>query len=98
MITKEPRVLTMDRVQMSGGERKMLADHAIVDLAADNSVQHVHADGNVRVSNAGRNAGALAAGRDEAGRQQHGGVGAVLPAEWISSRSSREPADTRARC
>ena len=50
MITKEPRLLTMDSVQMSGGERKLLADHAIVNLGADNSVQHVYADGNVRVS------------------------------------------------
>jgi lipopolysaccharide export system protein LptA len=53
MITKEPRLLTMDSVQMSGGERKLLADHAIVNLGADNSVQHVYADGNVRVSNVG---------------------------------------------
>ena len=52
-ITKEPRLLTMDSVQMTGGERKLLADHAIVNLGADNSVQHVDADGNVRVSNAG---------------------------------------------
>ena len=77
MITKEPRLLTMDSVQMIGGERKLLADHAIVNLAADNSVQHVYADGNVRVSDAGRNAGALAACRDDAGREQHGGIGAV---------------------
>ena len=53
MITKDPRLLTMDSVQMTGGERKLLADHAIVNLGADNSVQHVYADGNVRVSNVG---------------------------------------------
>ena len=52
-ISKEPRLLTMDSVQMSGGEGKLLADHAIVNLGADNSVQHVNAEGNVRVSNAG---------------------------------------------
>ena len=52
-ISKEPRLLTMDSVQMSGGEGKLLADHAIVNLGADNSVQHVNAEGNVRVSNPG---------------------------------------------
>ena len=52
-ITKEPRLLIMDSVQMTGGERKLLADHATVNLGEDNSVQHVYADGNVRVSNAG---------------------------------------------
>ena len=76
-ITKEPRLLTMDSVQMSGGERKLLADHAIVNLGEDNSVQHVNADGNVHVSNPRRNAGALATGRYDAGRQQYGGIGVV---------------------
>jgi lipopolysaccharide export system protein LptA len=51
-ITKEPRVLTMDSVQMTGAQRKLLADHATVYLGADNAVQHVNAEGNVRVSEA----------------------------------------------
>jgi lipopolysaccharide export system protein LptA len=49
-IAKEPRVMTMETVQVEGGDRKLLADHATVDLAADNSVQHVTATGNVRMS------------------------------------------------
>jgi lipopolysaccharide export system protein LptA len=52
-ITKEPRVMTMEGVQMTGESRTMLADQAIVNLAADNSVQQVNAFGNVRLNDAG---------------------------------------------
>src|ERR1017187_6141612 len=52
-ITKEPRVVTMESVQMTGESRTLLADEAIVYLAADNAVQRVNAMGNVRLSDAG---------------------------------------------
>jgi lipopolysaccharide export system protein LptA len=52
-ITKEPRVLTMESVQMSGASRTLLADEVIAHLAADNSVERVNAVGNVRMSDAG---------------------------------------------
>jgi lipopolysaccharide export system protein LptA len=51
-ITKEPRVLSLETAQVTGQERKVLADHAIVSLAEDNSVQQVNATGNVRLSDA----------------------------------------------
>ncbi len=51
-ITKEPRVLTLESVQVESRERKLLADHTIVDLGEDNSVQHIWAKGNVRVTDA----------------------------------------------
>jgi lipopolysaccharide export system protein LptA len=51
-ITKEPRVLTLETVQVTTQERKVLADHAIVNLGEDNSVQQVNALGNVRMSDA----------------------------------------------
>jgi lipopolysaccharide export system protein LptA len=51
--TKEPRLITMQGVQMTGQDRTMLADDAIVHLAEDNSVQRVNATGNVRLSDAG---------------------------------------------
>jgi len=49
-VTKEPRVLTMDSVQVEGTGRKLLADHATVNLGDDNSVQQMNASGNVRMS------------------------------------------------
>jgi lipopolysaccharide export system protein LptA len=52
-ISKEPRVLTLDGVQTDGAGRTMLADHAIIDLAADNSIQDIHAAGNVHLSDQG---------------------------------------------
>jgi lipopolysaccharide export system protein LptA len=52
-ITKEPHVVIMESAQLEGKDRKVLADHAVVDLAADNSIQQVHATGNVRLSEAG---------------------------------------------
>jgi lipopolysaccharide export system protein LptA len=52
MITKEPRGLTLDSAQVAGGGRKLLADHATVDLGADSAVQRVQAAGNVRMSDA----------------------------------------------
>jgi lipopolysaccharide export system protein LptA len=52
-ITKEPRVLVMETVQVTGGGRKLLADTASIDLAGNNSVQHVHALGNVRIGDSG---------------------------------------------
>jgi lipopolysaccharide export system protein LptA len=52
-ITKEPRVLVMESVQVTGQERKLLADSATINLGEDNSVQHVHAVGNVRMSDSG---------------------------------------------
>jgi lipopolysaccharide export system protein LptA len=51
-ITKEPRVLTLETVQVTGGDHTLLADHAVVNLGADNSIQHVDAMGNVRMSDA----------------------------------------------
>jgi lipopolysaccharide export system protein LptA len=52
-ITKEPRVLVMESVQVTGQERKLLADSATMNLGEDNSVQQVHAVGNVRMSDSG---------------------------------------------
>ncbi len=52
-ITKEPHVVILESAQLEGRERKVLADHAVVDLAADNSIQEIHATGNVRLSEAG---------------------------------------------
>jgi lipopolysaccharide export system protein LptA len=52
-IAKEPRVLTLESVELTGGDRKVLADHAVVDLGEDNSIQHVDATGNVRMSDVG---------------------------------------------
>ncbi len=49
-ISKEPRVLTLETVQVAGSERKLLANQAIVNLSADNAIQHVNATGNVRMS------------------------------------------------
>ena len=51
-ITKEPRLVTMQGVQMTTQSRTMLADDAVVHLAPDNSVQRVNATGNVRLSDA----------------------------------------------
>lgn len=50
-IGKEPRVITMETVQMDGEGRSMVADHAVINLAADNSMQHVTGTGNVHLSN-----------------------------------------------
>jgi lipopolysaccharide export system protein LptA len=52
-ITKEPRILEMESVQVTGAGRKLLADRATVNLGEDNSVQHVNATGNVRMSDSG---------------------------------------------
>jgi len=52
-ITKEPRVLVMESVQVVGQDRKLLADSATINLGEDNSIQHVHAAGNVRMSDSG---------------------------------------------
>jgi lipopolysaccharide export system protein LptA len=52
-ITREPRELTLDGAEISGGGRKLAADKAVAYLAADNSVQRVEAEGNVRLSDAG---------------------------------------------
>jgi lipopolysaccharide export system protein LptA len=52
-ITKEPHVVIMESAQMEGSQRKVVADHAVVDLAADNSIQQIHATGNVRLEEAG---------------------------------------------
>jgi lipopolysaccharide export system protein LptA len=52
-ISKDPRVLTMEQVTMSGQGRTMLANHAVMDLAPDNSIQNIHATGDVRLSNEG---------------------------------------------
>lgn len=52
-ITKEPRVLVMQSVQVTGEGRKLLADLATIDLAQNNSVKQVHATGNVRMGDSG---------------------------------------------
>lgn len=52
-ITKEPRVLMLDTVDLTGGDRKLLADHAVVDLRQDNSIEKMNATGNVRLSETG---------------------------------------------
>ena len=51
-ITKEPRLVTMQGVQMTTQSRTMLANEAVVHLAQDNSVQRVNATGDVRLSDA----------------------------------------------
>ena len=43
------KLLTLEQVVMTTGERKLWADHAVAYLAADNSIQQVHASGNVRL-------------------------------------------------
>ncbi len=52
-ISKEPHVVILDSAQLDGTQRKVLADHAVIDLGGDNSIQQVHATGNVRLSEAG---------------------------------------------
>jgi lipopolysaccharide export system protein LptA len=52
-LTKTPRVVTMENVEMTSQGRTVLADQAIVHLAEDNAVQWVNAVGNVRLSDAG---------------------------------------------
>jgi len=52
-ISKEPHVVVMESAQLEGKTRKVLADHAVVDLGADNSIQQIHASGNVRLDEAG---------------------------------------------
>ncbi len=49
-ISKEPRVLVLETVQVAGSERKLLANQAVVNLSSDNAIQHVNATGNVRMS------------------------------------------------
>jgi lipopolysaccharide export system protein LptA len=49
-INKEPRVLTLETVELTSGDRKLLADHAVADLAEDNSIKQVNASGNVHMN------------------------------------------------
>ena len=52
-ITKEPRQLTLEAVQISGAGRTIRAEHTVAHLAADNAVQRVDATGEVRLSDSG---------------------------------------------
>jgi len=52
-ITKTPRVLTLETVELTSGDRKLVADHAVADLAEDNSIKQVIATGNVHMREAG---------------------------------------------
>lgn len=52
-IGKEPHVVILEAARLEGAGRKVLADHAVIDLGADNAIQQVHATGNVRLSEAG---------------------------------------------
>jgi lipopolysaccharide export system protein LptA len=52
-ITKEPRVLTLETVALASGDRKLVADHAVADLAEDSSIKQVNASGNVRMNEGG---------------------------------------------
>jgi lipopolysaccharide export system protein LptA len=53
VISKEPHQVRLEAPQLEGSARKVLADHAVVDLAEDNSIQRIHAMGNVRLCEAG---------------------------------------------
>ena len=53
LITKEPRQLSLEAVEISGAGRNFTAGHAVAHLAADNTVQRVTAGGDVRLSDAG---------------------------------------------
>jgi len=53
LITKDPRQLSLETVEISGVGRSFAAEHAVAHLAADNSVQRVIATGDVRLSDAG---------------------------------------------
>ncbi len=50
LITKEPRQLSLEGVQISSAGRELQAEHGVAHLAPDNAVQRVTATGNVRLS------------------------------------------------
>ncbi len=52
-ISKEPHVVILESARLDGAERKVFADHAVIDLGEDNSIRQVHATGNVRLGEAG---------------------------------------------
>jgi len=53
VISKQPHAVILEAAELDESERKVLADHAVVDLADDNTIEKVHATGNVRLSEAG---------------------------------------------